>query len=75
MKSLVVVAGVFMAASAIAAGIAAEKPVVVAAVNLKQAAAPSVRPAAASAVKVLVSKETAVPAGSLEAFGAVGLPQ
>ena len=71
MRSLFVFTGLLFAVAAIAA----DKPVVVAAVNPKHAAAPSARPAAAPGVKVMVTKETAVPEGSLEAFGAVGLPR
>jgi translation initiation factor 2B subunit (eIF-2B alpha/beta/delta family) len=54
---------------------AADKPVVVAAMNVKEAAATSVRSAAVSVAAAKATREAAIPEGSLEKFGSVGLPQ
>ena len=68
MRSLIVLAGLFF----VMAANAADKPVVVAEMAVKQAAS-AVRLAAPT--KVMVTQETSIPEGSLEKFGAVGLPQ
>jgi hypothetical protein len=74
MRSLTIVAGLFLLAGgqvALSAD-AADKPIVVA------AAKPQVREVRAAPVHVtasLVTRETSVPEGSLEKFGAVGLPR
>jgi len=54
---------------------AADKPIVVAAVNLKPEA-PKVRPASVSVTtSEQTTRETSIPEGNLEKFGSVGLPQ
>jgi hypothetical protein len=76
MRSLTIIAGLFLLASgqiALSAD-AAYKPIVVAAAQAKSAA-PKVRPASVSVTVSRVTRETSVPEGSLEKFGATGLPQ
>jgi hypothetical protein len=76
MRSLTIVAGLFLLASgqvALSAD-AADKPVMVAAVNATPKA-PKVGAASASVIVSRVTRETSVPEGSLEKFGSVGLPQ
>jgi hypothetical protein len=70
MRGLTILMGLFFAASAYAA----DKPVVVA-MGMKQAAAPSVRSPAVTVSAVRSTREASIPEGSLEKFGAVGLPQ
>jgi hypothetical protein len=76
MRSFTVLVGVFLLASgqiAVSAD-AANKPIVVAAVKSKLEA-PQVRTASVSVTVSRVTRETAIPEGSLEKFGSVGLPQ
>ena len=71
MRSLMMVAGLALLGLG-QVGVAAENAIVVAAVQVKHA-----QPAAVSAPVVVVraTPEKEVEAGSLEKFGAVGLPQ
>lgn len=71
MRNLKILVGLSVLAAVSA--YAADKPVVVAAVNLKQAA-PQVRQVSLSAVSK-ATRETSIEEGSLEKFGSVGLPQ
>jgi hypothetical protein len=74
MRSLTIVAGLFLLASgqvALSAD-AADKPIVVAAAKLQ---AREVRAAPVQVTVSRVTRETSVPEGSLEKFGSVGLPQ
>ena len=74
MRSMTTLVGLFLLAgspAAFSAG-AADKPVIVAMAHVKKAEA---KTSHAATPVVLVTHETAVPEGSLEKFGSVGLPQ
>ena len=73
MRGSIVLAGVFALFLGQSA-VAADKPIVVAEVTVKQAAQ-RVRPIAVSTAAMRATREAAIPEGSLEAFGSVGLPQ